>query len=181
MSLILESDIIYNILPHVDLPTIGTLLCINKFVNKLCNDKHFWKNKIKYDYKNVIPKSDEWLYEYKCIYEIYVRSIKFVDDFIVDGLTHTPVRGYRGTGIHVRELINLDHFRWISQISHLKLGSQATVSFFVYNHEIVSVVLNIYIGTISNGPCILYLLRGTFIDYIINLHYNHHDIHMDSV
>ena len=82
MSTILESDVIYNILPHVDLETIGNLFCVNKIVHKLCNDKHFWKTKFNNDYKNVISKSEDFLYEYKDIFLRYVQSHKSITHFI---------------------------------------------------------------------------------------------------
>ena len=89
--LILESDIIYNVLPYVDFKTISNIFCVSKLVNNLCNDKHFWKNKFMNDYKNVIAKSDNWLCEYKNIMLINIHTIKFVEHFLktVDGYNKT--------------------------------------------------------------------------------------------
>ena len=177
MALILESDIIYNVLPHTGFPTIRKLLCVNKFVNKLCNDVHFWKAKLKNDYKNVIPKSDKWMQEYKCIYKIHIRSIKFVNNFIIEGMSYiTP--SYH---VHVHELINLDHFRWIPNISKLKLGSQATTSLYYINYKVnkFTIVFKITIhGTMEHTLCAL--SRDEFTNYMINLHYNHDCIHMSE-
>ena len=145
MSLILESDIIYNVLPHATLPTIGDLLCLNTLINKLCSDKNFWKAKLRDDYQNVTPKSDKWVNEYKCIYETYVRSVVFINKFIRNGIarhmnaTHTaaivfqngfvareiPCNGRDPIFItHVRDPINPDHFQWIPEISDLVLKNQ---------------------------------------------------------
>ena len=179
MSLILESDIIYNILPHIDLPTIGTLLCISTFVNKLCSDTHFWKGKISNDYKNVIPKSDNWIYEYKCIYKTHIRAIKFVDEFIAYGLSHDYTLKGIGGIILINGSINLDHFRWIPNLPTSKLGSVSTAIYFLINNiKLFRVSFIIYYGDVYHNSYTLDLPRDGLTDYVINLYYNHHNITM---
>ena len=111
MSIILESDIIYNILPHVDLETIGKLFCVNKKVNKLCFDKHFWKLKIENDHKNIVFNSNEWLHEYKNIHVAHVQAIKFIEYLIDWG------KKYHGTNsffsiFYIKKRIDSSYLCW---------------------------------------------------------------------
>ena len=179
MSLILESDIIYNVLPHAKLPTIGDLLCLNKLINKLCSDKNFWKEKIKHDYKNVIPKSNEWINEYKCIYKIYIRSITFIDNFIARSIEHLNNYERNNFEAYVDEVIILDYFRWITDMIPLPTGSKAQTSAIYMNTNIKKFCVTFITHTstftkVSNVS----LSNSEFTDYVINLYYNHDNIHM---
>ena len=181
MSLILESDIIYNILPCINLSTIGKLFCVNKCVNKLCHDKYFWKEKLKHDWKNVIPKSDEWTNEYKCIYKIYIRSIKFIDNFIAGGTEHLNNYNSSSFKTHVNELINLDYFRWITGITPLPTGSKAQTSIIYMNTNIKKFCVTFITRTnIFTKVSSASLSHNEFTDYVINLYYNHDCIHMSE-
>ena len=182
MSMILESDIIYSILPHADLPTIGKLLCGNKFVNKLCSNKYFWEEKIKNDYKNVIPKSDEWLYEYKCIYTIHVKSIKFIDNFIAKNIECIRNNSALEFSVHMFESINLDHFRWIPEISKMNLENAAkTIILYAGNIEKICVSFTVFTPVAFVAAFNVYLTLNQLTDYVINVHYNHHCIHLTNV
>jgi len=173
MSLILESDIIYSILPHVCISTIGKLLCVNKFVNKLCNDKYFWKEKGEKDYKNMILKSDEWVMEYKCIYETHIWSNRYVDNFVADEIKYYQNNSiYRFTH-YDHSPVNIDYFCWVSEISLLKSDRQ--VKKFMVNMDPKTKELHIqfviYHNNIYDDIIYTYLSYDQFKKHIAHLYY----------
>ena len=184
MSFILESDIIYNILPHVDIPSIGKLLCVNKFVNKLCSDKHFWKEKVKNDYKNMILKSDEWLWEYKCIYVAYVRAIYFVDNYIESVIKDNQYCGgvSYNTAItpSAMEMINLDYFSLIQEFALLKPGSKTGVGILKLHTNVQMAYLEfvIYHDNVLEGTIELHFYYDEFKECMANFYYYYNDLNI---
>ena len=178
MSLILESDIIYSILPHVGIPTMGVLFCVNKFVNKLCNDKYFWKEKVEKDYKNIILKSDDWIMEYKYIYETRIRANNCVDNFVfyIINRYHN-----RGSIIYIRPPImtpvDLEYLRWIPSLSLLPPGYKANFSNFNIDtkKQVVHMELFGRHKKLTGKTAYLQLSYDEFKKYMANLYYYYND------
>ena len=184
---ILQSDILYNILPHVDLETIGKLLCVNKFVNKLCSDKHFWKQKFKICNKTLPSKSDDWLLEYKNVWICTKRAIKFVDHFIK--ISNTNFNSYK---IYIHDTVNGAHLFWIppktrsrikkEYISHSLIFEIYTISEngdFIFNLKLRSY------KTVSKRSQKIYskstkLPYKKFVKYIITLYYFYNNLIMTN-
>ena len=181
MSLILESDIIYSILPYVCIPTIGKLFCVNKFVNKLCNDKYFWKEKVEKDYKNMILKSDDWIIEYKHIYETHIRAGDCVDNFF-SRITkcfqeNTSVGATAYASPPIMTSINLDYFHWLHTLLLFGPGCQAQISNFNVNVEtqVIRMDLIISYNKLMKETARLYLSYHEFKKYMANLYYYYND------
>ena len=183
MSMILESDIIYNILPHVDLETIGKLFCVNKFVNKLCNDKYFWKSKFSDKYKNFIAKSEKWLCEYKCVSLAHMQAIKFVDHFIEMGnLLHSCLS--RDYYVITRNIIDHQNLYWIPDKLKLRLLSEGVYSSVFFgmncnntgslNDKPFYVSLSVrHRSNHHSHTSDLYVSKQEFVDYITKIHYDY--------
>ena len=179
MSLLLESDIIYNILLHANLQTIGNIFCVNKIIHKLCCDKYFWKSKIENDYKNVIPKSNDWIYEYKCIYTSYVRALKFVEYLIVNG-NKIQQHNSPAHSLFIKKFVNISYLRW-SQTS-LPLSPDmkkimTSVSLVPNDVNLVCVTFYIFSDQLYLGPVIREEFSiDIFTNYITSICYDYGDI-----
>lgn len=94
MSIFFNKDLLYNILSHAELPTIGMVFRVNKIINDLHDNKHFWKGKFINDCNHVIPKSDNWLCEYKHVLLLRKMAIEFLD-ILNKNVLYTKIRlGY---------------------------------------------------------------------------------------
>ena len=119
MALILESDILYNILSRVDLKTIGVIFRVNKHVNKLCSDNHFWKDMFIDSCSFVIVKSNDWLCEYKNIVSLQKHNNKLSKYLIKKEKKRGDDIKYKIVLNDVVKHENLQWVRWIVYIINL--------------------------------------------------------------
>ena len=180
MSIILKTDILYNILPYIDLTCIGKLFCVNKIINKLCSDKHFWKTKFNNDYKNVISKNNNWLCEYKNVSLAYIQTIKFVDHFIKCAQIYKPRILPDTFSICIRGIVSYSDLYWISEKSQMQLRKYPPPSIFLGRHKGKYETLIEYPFFVSvtnktgfSEPAYINMCKREFINYVTKLHYDY--------
>ena len=175
MSTILESDIIYNVLSYIDFRTIGNIFCVSKLVNNLCNDKHFWKNKFMNDYHMVIPKSDNWLYEYKCISLVNIQTIKIVKYLIsVDAGCRLYYPQFNMQyAIRIHNTITNPHLYWIPDNLKRMVGKGlSSVEFKVLTHDMFSIIFTMCAAEVHS----IYMNQHELINYMTRICYDYKDV-----
>ena len=181
MSMILESDILYDILPYVDLETVGKLFNANKLINNLCNNKHFWKVKFNNDHEMFVAKSDNWLYEYKCIVLARDQTIKFVNHFIKMARQSANMQGALPQYyLYIRDVVTLPNLDWIPNVSQLQLNEYTTTllilgissaSLFKKDMARFHVSFEIHPSQIRKSSVLMSM--NDFINYMTKLYYDY--------
>lgn len=185
MSLILESDILHHILRYVDLKTICDIFCVNKIIENLCYAKHFWKEKIKVDYKNIVPQCDDWLWEYKRIFFVHAQTIKFVNHFIKMVKQSASVQHVVSFyNLRIRNEVTGSNLYWVpkSLLSQLTKYTESAIILSVepesiFNLDMIrfQVLFDTHLTYPPNvqWPLCVSMSMNEFINYITKLHYDY--------
>lgn len=182
MSMILESDILYNILLHLDLTSVGNIFRLNKFVNRLCNNEYFWKIKFETDYKNIVPQSYEWLREYKTVSFAHTQTIKFAE-YMIKGDKYNSRYGVPFP-FYARlcSIVNWSNLYWVPHKLRSQLHENSITSIFLAMNQLMSrsttslfsIGFRIQGGTPYYGDLsYIYISKEEFIKYVTKLRYDY--------
>jgi hypothetical protein len=75
----------FEILKNLDIKSLPQACLVNKIMNKLCNDKHFWFEKFKHDYLQLFIEPSgysEWIKEYNKIHNLkdIAKKVLMIND-----------------------------------------------------------------------------------------------------
>lgn len=182
-----NKDIHYNILLHMDIKEINRYCKVNTAGQKMCNNKNFWINKIKYDDLPIHLISDINMnttkFDFIALYKL-LEDVKFISEttLVVNSIEATR-KELKTSGIinidlikqsYIKEVLPVDIFNQITVTStfcriSLKYTNIDSYDINIYMSELgQDIFKNVYNGKINYDDTIYIIQKSYFNTFIGN-------------